>query len=89
MRLTKEKFIIDEYAKYRQNTMQRDNRGPTQGLVEIGRTDNDMEFTANGLCLGTWISIKYRAVCCNLCRLIVQSVHDQNIAEADLRGKID
>ncbi|KAH7356882.1 heterokaryon incompatibility protein-domain-containing protein [Rhexocercosporidium sp. MPI-PUGE-AT-0058] len=83
MRLTREKFIIDEYAKYRQNI--RLLKEPTQSVMEYPSNDNDMEFSANGLNLGTWISIKARAVCCNLCNLIVQSVEDQDVTLAALK----
>jgi len=76
MRLTEEKFLINEYSKHRRGTkvVSKDSEKQTvEDLVE----NEDMEFGPNGFKLGTLKEIHSRQKECPFCRLVTQSLSEQ------------
>jgi hypothetical protein len=78
MRLTEEKFNINEYSKHQRvtRTVTKDSGKPgVESLVH----NEDMEFGPNGFRLGTLKEIHSRHKECPFCRLVTHSLAEQSV----------
>lgn len=85
MRLTEEKFMINEYTKHRRSprTVKEQGKPSVEQLVE----SEDMEFGPEGFRLGTLKEIHFRNAQCPLCRLVTKSLYEQAHEKPLLRNE--
>lgn len=89
MRLTEDKFMINEYTKHRRLTRPPNKEaGVGVALENLGELDEDMEFGPNGFRLGSLKEIHDRKDC-PFCRLVIQSLRDQLLKHNSQPGEKD
>lgn len=72
MRLTEDKFMINEYSKHRRTPHLASSDSAEQVIAS-----QDLDFAPKGLRLGTLLDIHSRSKNCPLCRLVTRSIAEQ------------